>query len=232
MHRLLYNPKFQVIFTWVWFLVGAIVTILLIVVLTGTPLSRDAAGNLFNEKPYILSIVEIVSVGLVPLIYTFAEKTKLALLGFNSKGIKKSLFYSLMFVLVFSLFGYLKNGTIMSDTRESFSVGFPLNIFFLPLAVFAWGPLEVFFFFWLVEKTDKIFYKANNHYIGLIITTILFIVTHILTTDLFNSLYTGFIFAILGVIYKKSSNIYGPMLAWTLVNGQIWYMIRSLTGNI
>lgn len=228
MHKILYNPKLQVIFTWIWFLIGAIVTILLLALLTGTPLSQEEAGKLFSEKPYLFSFVEIVSVGLIPMIFTFIEKSKLSSFGFSFKGIKRSLLYSFLFVLVFFLVGYLKNGSIMSDSREAFTANFPLNLLFLILSVFAWGLLEVFFFVWLVEKTDKIFHSFNKNYAGLIVTTVLFIGAHVLTTDVFNALYTGFIFAILGIIYKKTDNICGPMLAWTLINGQVWYMVGNL----
>ncbi|MCD6519437.1 MAG: hypothetical protein J7M05_05915 [Anaerolineae bacterium] len=35
----------------------------------------------------------------------------------------------------------------------------------------------------------------------------------------------------LGVIYKYTGNVIGPMLAWTLLNGQVWFVARLLAEN-
>ncbi|NOY99663.1 MAG: CPBP family intramembrane metalloprotease [Chloroflexi bacterium] len=65
---------------------------------------------------------------------------------------------------------------------------------------------------------------------GLIITVTIFGLTHIATTQsLYNAAYTGAIFLVLGLIYKSSRNAIGPMLAWTLINGQVWYLARLLS---
>ncbi len=64
---------------------------------------------------------------------------------------------------------------------------------------------------------------------GLLLTVGIFGLTHIVTTvDLFNAAYTTFIFLILGLIFKTTRSSYGPMLAWTLINGQVWFMARLL----
>ncbi len=57
---------------------------------------------------------------------------------------------------------------------------------------------------------------------------VIFALAHVVTTNLSNALYTGAIFLTLGFIYKYTRNSIGPMLAWTLVNGQVWYVARLL----
>ncbi len=117
----------------------------------------------------------------------------------------------------------------MTDSRPTLHLGFPRNLWYALLGIIAWGPLEVFFFVWLIVNTDHIFKNsARVHPWGLIITVLLFALTHILTTDVRNAIYTGAIFLVLGLIYKYARNIVGPMIAWTLINGQVWYIARLL----
>jgi membrane protease YdiL (CAAX protease family) len=64
--------------------------------------------------------------------------------------------------------------------------------------------------------------------LGLVITVFSFGLIHILTTDLRNAVYTSAIFLVLGLIYRFTRNSVGPMIAWTLINGQVWYIARLL----
>jgi hypothetical protein len=126
-------------------------------------------------------------------------------------------------------FGYRMTGRLMTDSRPTLPLSFPWNVWYGLLGIIAWGPLEVFFFVWLIVNTDKIFkngMKANSW--GLLITVLAFALIYIFTTDLRNALYTGAIFLILGLIFKHTRNIAGSLMAWTLINGQVWYIARLL----
>ncbi|NOY07333.1 MAG: CPBP family intramembrane metalloprotease [Spirochaetes bacterium] len=119
----------------------------------------------------------------------------------------------------------------MSDNRPDLYLSFPWNLWYAMLGLFAWGPLEVFFITWLITNTDRIF-KNRDIVVswGLIITVIIFGLIHIVTTqNLYNAAYTGTIFLVLGLIYKYSRNAIGPMIAWTLINGQVWYIMRLIS---
>ena len=117
----------------------------------------------------------------------------------------------------------------MSDNRPDLYLGFPWNLWYALLGIFAWGPLEVFFVMWLITNTDQIFNDSDRVVSwGFIITVIIFGLMHILTTSVYNAFYTGIIFLILALIYKYSRNAIGPMVAWTLINGQVWYIARLL----
>ncbi len=136
----------------------------------------------------------------------------------------------MLLVLVLFTLGYLTKGTIVNYESYNFELNFPWNVFYFLLGVFAWGPLEVFFFVYLIINTDNIFQRENKIVsYGLIITTIIFASYHILTTQsLYNAFYTGSIFFVLGLIFQYSKNSIGPMLAWTLINGQIWFILQML----
>jgi hypothetical protein len=184
---------------------------------------------LAGKRVYLAVYIEIVSVGLLPVLFAWICKDDLVRYGFARHGLAKSLLLSALFVGVMFGIGYLTTGRLMTDDRPALQLDFPWNAWYGLSGIFAWGPLEVFFFIWLVDNTEDIFKRrmgANPW--GLILTVLSFALIHVLTTDVRNALYTGAIFLILGLIYKYAKNIAGPMLAWTLVNGQVWYMARLL----
>lgn len=223
-----YNPLFRVIATWLWWFIGAALTVLIILVIQGLPLT-SASEMLVGKRVYLAVYIEIVSVGLLPLLFTMICKDELAQYGFVRQGLGKSLLLSLLFVLIMFGVGYLMTGRLMTDSRPTLQLGFPWNLWYALLGIIAWGPLEVFFFVWLVDNTDNIFkseMKINSW--GLIVTVLAFALIHILTTDIRNAIYTGVIFLVLGLLYKYTKNIVGPMIAWTLINGQVWYIARVL----
>lgn len=223
-----YHPLFRVVGTWVWWFAGAALTVLIILAMLGVSPS-SASEVLAGERVYLAVYIEIVSVGLLPLLLTLICRDPVEQYGLTRQGWAKSLLLSALFVAAMFGFGYWMNGRLMTDSRPALHLHFPLNVWYALLGVLAWGPLEVFFFVWLIVNTDKIFRdRPGTHPWGLLITVALFALTHILTTNVSNALYTGVIFLILGLIYKHTRNAIGPMLAWTLINGQVWYIARLL----
>lgn len=225
---LLYNPTLRVVATWIWWLVGAVLTVLMIVAIQGIPLS--SATSILGEKRYLAVYIEMVSVGLLPVVFTLLCRDDLTQYGLTSKGWGKSLSYSLLFVAAMFTLAYLTRGRLMTDDRPPLHLDFPWNLWYALLGIFAWGPLEVFFVVWLIANTDRIF-KDEDRLIswGLLITVAGFGLLHVVTTSAFNAFYTGSIFFILTLIYKHTRNALGPMLAWTLINGQVWYIARMLS---
>ena len=225
---ILHSPVFQVIATWIWVLVGGAITALIILLVNGVDLS--SAPKILGEKQYLATYIEIVSVGLLPVMFSLICKDDPAQYGFSRKGLVKSLILSGLFVIA-ALFGYafLTNGQLMSGLSPGYHLDFPWNLWYAVLGIFAYGPLEVFFFMWLVTNTDRIF-KSENRTLsrGLLVTVVIFGITHILITNIYNAFYTSAIFFILGLIYKYTRNSIGPMIAWTLINGQVWWVAQML----
>jgi membrane protease YdiL (CAAX protease family) len=225
----LYNPVFRVITTWVWFLVGAALVILIILAVYGLDLAT--ALEVLWEKRYLAAYIEIVSVGLLPLVFTLICKDDPTQYGLGRKGLAKSLLLSGLYVAGLFGFALLSRGQLMSGIEPpNFHLNFPWNLWYVALGVFAWGPLEVFFVTWLITNTDQIFKNENRTMSwGLIVTVVIFAMAHILTTQsIYNAFYTGWIFFVLGLIYKYTKNSIGPMIAWTVINGQIWFMVQIL----
>jgi hypothetical protein len=224
---LIYDPLFRVISTWLWWFVGAALTVLTILAIQGVSLS--SATKVLEEKQYLAVYIEIVSVGLLPVIFTLVCKDDLAQYGLTHNRLANSIFFSLLFVMAMFGWAYFTRGQLMADDRATLHLEFPWSIWYAVLGIFAWGPLEVFFVTWLITNTDQVF-KNGSQLIswGLIITLIGFGALHLLTTNVYNALYNGSIFLVLMLIYKRTQNAWGPMLAWTLINGQVWYIARLL----
>jgi membrane protease YdiL (CAAX protease family) len=224
----LYNHVFRVITTWVWFLVGAMLVVLVILAVYGFDLAK--ALEVLRENRYLAVYIEIVSVGLLPLVFTLICKDHPTQYGLSRKGLAKSLLLSGLCVTGLFGFAFLSRGQLMSGIEPpNFNLNFPWNLWYVALGVFAWGPLEVFFVMWLVTNTDRIFKSENKTMSwGLIVTVVIFGMAHILTTSIYNAFYTATIFLVLGLIYKYTKNSIGPMIAWTLINGQIWFIVQIL----
>ena len=222
--QLLYNPTFRVTTTWVF---DAAITIL-IFLMPQEP-SFFSAAKVLEENGYLFTYIEIAAVGLLPIIFTLVCKDDLTQYGLTHRQSAKSVLLSGLLVIVMFGGAYLMRGKLMTDNRPALHVEFPLNIWYGVLGIFAWGPLEVFFVAWLITNTDQIFKDGNKLFSrGLTVTLIGIVALHVLTTNAANALYTGGIFLALTLIYKRTQNTLGPMLAWTLINGQVWYMARLL----
>ena len=83
---------------------------------------------------------------------------------------------------------------------------------------------------WLVDNTSQLIKtKKNANLWGLLISSFAFGLMHIISTqNIVNALTVSVIFFILGLIRNYSRNIAGPMIAWTLINGQVFYLAQML----
>jgi hypothetical protein len=108
------NPTFRVIGTWIWWLAGAALAALAIAVITGNRLSNTA--TILEAERHLVVYVEIVSVGLLPVLFTWICHDELRCYGLQRPGLLSSLLLSLAFVAVMYGIGYLMNGQIMSES--------------------------------------------------------------------------------------------------------------------
>ncbi len=86
-----------VVVTWVWVLVGSLLTVLVIGVVEGAGLSLCLALGVFYSKPYLASYAEIVGVGLLPLVLSVVCRDDPGAYGLGRKGVFLSLLLSLGF---------------------------------------------------------------------------------------------------------------------------------------
>jgi membrane protease YdiL (CAAX protease family) len=224
------SPVLRISSVWVWSLAASPIIVLSLSLL----LNRSSVGvfEILDKYPYFTAYFEIVSVGLMPIVFTVICRDSLSQYGIIKRGFLESLVLSLLYVISVYGFTFLLQGRV--STFESISGGkrsFPSNLWYGAVGVFAYGPLEVFFVNWLIVNTDRVFKSATHLSWGLIVTVVLFSLFHLLTTrNLYIAINVFISFFFLGVVFKYTKNSLGPMLAWTAINGQIpFYALMFLS---
>jgi hypothetical protein len=212
------NPLVRVSITWLWI-------IILTIFLRVSPIT---AHKIFPH-PYLSSYLEIIFVGLIPVLFTIFGREKWSLYGFTTRGLAKSLVWSLVFVAVsYSYFRFSTGHWISFGTLAS-SLSLPAKVSYAFLGIFAYGPLEMFFFVWLVCNTEQIFQgRSSSFLLSLTITAILYGLLHFVFQGFGALLGISVTFFILGLIFRWTQNSIGPMIAWTLLNAQVWFLTSLL----
>jgi len=179
-------------------------------------------GLEFVTNDYVKLILEFVFVGMFPLIVVLARREKWEDYGFTLVNCRKSVVYGLTLAapfMILRVYAYLFLGY----------VGWSWNLnplLFLPVLV-VYGPLEAFFVIFSVYKMDKGLSSKRLVSIGLIFSSILFGLMHIINyiwypdimLILRNYVLGNIIPALfIGLIFKKSNSIVGPALFWSLLN--------------
>jgi len=206
--------------------IGSLIVIVLIAYVKGAPLVPERIIDMFNREPYLASYAEVVGTGGLPLLISIIRRDDPRIYGPRKQGLFKSLVLSLSFAIVMLVI------TIHDKLYfENFNLEFPYNIWYAVLGVLAYGPLEVFFVIWLIVNTDAIFSTLEKIFSpGLLITVLVFGLSHIFLSPmggLLNAVKVTGVFMVLGFIFKYTRNSIGPMIARTLVNGQV---LRLLIG--
>ncbi len=126
--RRLRNPLLRVVSTWIWWAVGAFLTLVIVAIL----LSGNASDliTLMNDNRHMLVYVEFVSVGMLPVLYSWYCKDDLGRYGFQRQGFSRSLLLSEVFVAIMFAIDYLMNGQIMSDSCQTLVVSRPWNYWY------------------------------------------------------------------------------------------------------
>ncbi len=213
-----------VIIVWIWMFLGSIGTIALIAYVKGVPLVFEQIINMLSNEPYLASYGEVVGVGGLPLIITMLCKDGLKMYGLRREKLVRSILLSIpLIAVIFAL-----RITLGDMEFEKFSLQFPYNIWYAILGALAYGPLEVFFITWLIVNTDYIFNGLSKTISpGLLVTVLFFGLSHIVLSPqggIMNAIRVSIYFLILGSIFKYTKNSVGPIIAWTLINGQVLYL--------
>jgi membrane protease YdiL (CAAX protease family) len=221
---LIYDPMAQVIATWVW-IVGLPLLLLGTIVASGGDLTT--VRQWWREHQYVQAYFEMITAGLLPVLFVWLNKENPARYGFTRHGLARSIGLSLLVVGASYVETFLRTGQWINFAPLGGVLSFPQNLWYAAWGVFANGPLEVFFVVWLITKTDQVFESESPLLSrGFLVTLALFSLLHILTTQsLVNAAYVFVIWFFLGLIYKATRNIVGPMLGWTLINGMVWSFI-------
>lgn len=108
---------------------------------------------------------------------------------------------------------------------HQFSLGYAILAL---LGLSAYGPLEVFFVIWLIHNTDRIFKsEAKTWSWGLLLTIALYALLHAFSQGA-NSLVIAAKMLAFGLVFKRTGNSIGPMLAFMLMNEYAWFLATVL----
>ncbi|RLE50195.1 MAG: hypothetical protein DRJ31_02270 [Candidatus Methanomethylicota archaeon] len=216
----------MVFVTWIWMFAGLLATILLIACVKGVSLAVEQLIDMLGREPYLASYAEVIGVGALPLIISLACKDDFRIYGLTREGLTKSLAASTLMASAILLMRALHENSVF----HSFNLRFPYNIWYAFLGVFAYGPLEVFFVVWLIVNTDRALNCLKSVFSpGLIITVLAFGLSHVVFSQggVVNAIKVTTIFFILSLIFKRTGNSIGPMIAWTLINRQVSYLLMG-----
>jgi len=225
---LIHNPIFQAISTWLWVLLFPLLAIGMVVGILRLDLTT--VRQWWSEHQYYQGYFEAVVAGLLPVLFVWINKEKLAQYGLGRKGFTQSLLLSLLLVIAIYIKSFLTTGEWISHSSFNIQLNFPQNAWYAVWGIFANGPLEVFFFVWLVTKTEQIL-KSEKVIIskGFLVTVVLFSLLHVISTqNIINAINVFVIFFCFGLIYKRTQNSIGPIIGWTLINGMVWAFVELL----
>ncbi len=182
--RLVTNYRFRVIFTLIWFFLGAIITIFVITFVF-------LGGNIdaFRQQENLTIFIEIVSVGLLQIIFVIVGKDDLKIYGFTTKRIGISLLMSSILLVLDLFYNYIlskleRQGGLLSYGTPNNPLSYPAKYFYPILGLLAYGPLEVFFVIFLLRNMEKMLKEDSDKIVtkSVIVTPIIFGLLHIITT--------------------------------------------------
>lgn len=220
------QPKPQVIVAWGWnfisvFLIIAVATALL-------PANVTDDRHAMQAKPGLALIpilAEFIATGMLPVLFTLLQKENPAVYGLHKKGLGNSLLFSTLAVALFAAAASLGIGRYSPVHFADLQVRSAGHLFAFMLGAFAYGPLEAFFVIWLVHNTDRVLHSESKIFSrGLIVTIVIYGLLHATSQGFYAVLIAARYLAV-GWIYKATRNAIGPMLAGTLTNEFIWFLV-------
>ena len=212
------NPLVRVSITWLWLAIPMIFL----------RFSPTTAHRLFAH-PYFSSYFEILLAGLIPVLFTVFRREKWSRYGLVGAGFAKSIVSSLLVVAIGYSYSWFSTGHWMSFGTLVSNLSFPAKVGYALLGIFAYGPLEMFFFVWLTCNTEEIFQSNRCSFLlSLTVTAILYGLLHLIFQGFFALLEVSVTFFVLGLILRWTKNSIGPMVAWTLLNAQVWFLTSML----
>jgi len=220
--KLIFTPKFQVLATWLWLFLLPMSLAGILIGISKREMSVMLAW--WRAHQYYQGYFEPLTAGLLPMVFVWLNKEKPERYGIRWDGLAKSLLLSIIFAGIVHLFDFLSTGNWINHSDITGVLGFLPVLWYTAWGVFANGPFEIFFYIFLLEKTDEIFNSGDTLLSkGFWIITGLHGINHIITTlSLSNALNVFLIFFFLGLIYRYTKNALGPMLGWTSINGMVW----------
>jgi hypothetical protein len=193
--------------------------------------SSTVGFEYLRSHAYIFgTLLEFFFVGFLCILFAILNHDPERTYGLTRKGLIKSLTIGLVIVGVQSLIYYVSGLPVIDPKLDAFTQSlaqpFPNNIGFAFLCGFAYGPLQVFFIIFLVDRFNKAIDAKSLKigYKGTIITVLLWALPHILNVTILGP--TGALIqlvkllvqgTILIFLFKYTGNSIGSMIYWTFI---------------
>ena len=176
------------------------------------------------------TLFEFLLVGFLCILFAILDRDSRSTYGLTSKGLVSSLVIGLALVGAHSLMSHISGKPVIDPRLDAFTQSltqpFPQNIGFALFCGFAYGPLQVFFLIFLVDRFDKVLDAKSSRigYRGTIITVLLWALPHILnvtvlgpTAALIQLAKLLIIGPILIIVFKYTGSSLGSMVYWTFI---------------
>jgi hypothetical protein len=237
-HRhLLQRPLVRLVTVWGWTLVGPLLLGGVVLLVLHTDLTT--ARRLYAARPYLAVYFEFVSAGLLPLLYTLVGRESLARYGLRRTGGLASLLLAGLVGLVAVGITWGRGASLpFLLAPPALALSLAGQVWYAVSGVVVYGPLEVFFFLWVVVQTGDLFASARARAVvsgwarlpwEVVLMALLFGGLHLLTTQsVTTAVQVGLLFAAFGLVFQATRNAVGPMLVWTVLNGQVWFFVALL----
>lgn len=169
-------------------------------------------------------------VGFLCIVFVVKNKDRPDAYGLTRKGIMKSVGIGLGLIGLQSAIYWLLSLPVVDPGLDAFTQSltqpFPFNFAFALFTAFSYGPLQVFFMIFLVEKLDQFFgtNASKPSYKAIAITVIIWALPHILNVSLLGlteTLLQLLKMSAQGLLilftFKYTRNSIGPMIYWTFI---------------
>jgi hypothetical protein len=167
--------------------------------------------------------MELLFVGFIPVLFTICHGEDWSRYGIARSGLTKSIAWSILYVAIKLIYYRITDGQWFGFYSLHSTLNVPAKIYYASLEVFSYGPLEVFFMVWLVRNMEDIFPgKCWGALVSLTVTAILFALAHFIFQSFVSSILVGITCFVLSLIFQRTQNSIGPMIAWSVLDGQVW----------
>ncbi|GEM_PF-815988 len=136
-------------------------------------------GNYINTNSnfisiVLLSIIEFCAAGLGAFVVMFIRKESFSDYGIKKKNIKKSILFTLSFIVLMVLLKSIDAGELVyfpmrnhTTIKYSLNLLFPFNLIGIMLTYLTWGIIEGIYYIVIIKKIDDLLPKTLNPWLSL-----------------------------------------------------------------
>lgn len=184
-----------------------------------------------KSHAYVLGpLLEFFLVGFLCILFAISSHDSRDVYGLTTSGIARSIGVGFALVALQSAAYWLSGLPVVNPRLDAFTQSlaqpFPFSVGFALSTAFAYGPLQVFFLVFLVDRLDRHFgvEGLKTRYKAIVITVVIWVLPHILNVSILGlgstliqmvKMLAEGLLVLLTFRYTKNS--VGPMIYWTFI---------------